>query len=85
MTRWNTFGTCRCWRLRCVVTAEAIEGTQRPLLLTSNGKPVPEEPPATIADAVEEAGTIIAAPYKVMTPLRQLIAAKWKVEKPAPA
>jgi myo-inositol-1(or 4)-monophosphatase len=35
-------------------------------------------------DTVEEAGTIIAAPYKVMTSLRQLIAAKWKVEKPAP-
>jgi myo-inositol-1(or 4)-monophosphatase len=29
-------------------------------------------------DAVEESGTIIAAPYKVMTPLRQLIASKWK-------
>ena len=29
-------------------------------------------------DAVEEAETIIAAPYKVMTPLRQLIATKWK-------
>ena len=29
-------------------------------------------------DAVEEAGTIIAAPYKVMTPLRQLISARWK-------
>jgi len=29
-------------------------------------------------DAVEEAGTIIAAPYKVMTPLRQLISSKWK-------
>jgi myo-inositol-1(or 4)-monophosphatase len=28
-------------------------------------------------DAVEEAGTIIAAPYKVMTPLRQLISSKW--------
>jgi len=28
-------------------------------------------------DGVEEAGTIIAAPYKIMTPLRQLIAAKW--------
>jgi myo-inositol-1(or 4)-monophosphatase len=28
-------------------------------------------------DAVEESGTIIAAPYKVMTPLRQLIASKW--------
>ncbi len=32
-------------------------------------------------DAVEDAGTIIAAPYKVMTPLRQLIASKWKEEK----
>ncbi|MBT8047589.1 MAG: inositol monophosphatase [Xanthomonadales bacterium] len=29
-------------------------------------------------DAVEDAGTIIAAPYKVMTPLRQLISSKWK-------
>ena len=29
-------------------------------------------------DAVEEAETVIAAPYKVMTPLRQLIASKWK-------
>jgi myo-inositol-1(or 4)-monophosphatase len=29
-------------------------------------------------DAVEEAETIIAAPFKVMTPLRQLIATKWK-------
>jgi myo-inositol-1(or 4)-monophosphatase len=29
-------------------------------------------------DAVEEAETIIAAPYKVMTPLRQLISSKWK-------
>ncbi|MFC1695993.1 inositol monophosphatase family protein [Pseudomonadota bacterium] len=29
-------------------------------------------------DNVEEAGTIIAAPYKVMTPLRQLISSKWK-------
>lgn len=28
-------------------------------------------------DGVEEAGTVIAAPYKVMTPLRQLIASKW--------
>jgi myo-inositol-1(or 4)-monophosphatase len=28
-------------------------------------------------DAVEEAGSIIAAPYKVMTPLRRIIAAKW--------
>ena len=36
-------------------------------------------------DAVEEAGTIIAAPYKVMTPLRQLIATKWKPVKPKPA
>ena len=32
-------------------------------------------------DEVEEAGTIIAAPYKVMTPLRQLIAAKWNNKK----
>jgi myo-inositol-1(or 4)-monophosphatase len=32
------------------------------------------------SDAVEEAGTIIAAPYKVMTPLRRLIASKWKPE-----
>jgi len=31
-------------------------------------------------DAVEEAGTIIAAPYKVMTPLRQLIASKWPAD-----
>jgi len=29
-------------------------------------------------DGVEDAGTIIAAPYKIMTLLRQLIAAKWK-------
>ena len=29
-------------------------------------------------DAVEEAGTIVAAPYKLMTPLRQLIAGKWE-------
>lgn len=28
-------------------------------------------------DKVEEAGTIVAAPYKLMTPLQQLIAAKW--------
>jgi len=28
-------------------------------------------------DHVEESGSIIAAPYKIMTPLRQLIAAKW--------
>jgi myo-inositol-1(or 4)-monophosphatase len=28
-------------------------------------------------DAVEHAGSIIAAPYKVMTPLRQVIASKW--------
>ncbi len=32
-------------------------------------------------DAVEEAGTIIAAPYKIMTQLRQLIAGKWKPAK----
>jgi myo-inositol-1(or 4)-monophosphatase len=29
-------------------------------------------------DAVEESGTIIAAPYKVMTPLRQVISSSWK-------
>ena len=28
-------------------------------------------------DGVEHSGSIIAAPYKIMTPLRQLIAAKW--------
>ena len=28
-------------------------------------------------DGVEDAGSIIAAPYKIMTALRQLIAAKW--------
>jgi myo-inositol-1(or 4)-monophosphatase len=36
-------------------------------------------------DNVEEAGTIIAAPYKIMTQLRQLIAAKWKPARPQPA
>jgi myo-inositol-1(or 4)-monophosphatase len=34
-------------------------------------------------DGVEEAGSIIAAPYRVMTPLRQIIASKW--DKPARA
>jgi myo-inositol-1(or 4)-monophosphatase len=29
------------------------------------------------SDAVEHSGSVIAAPYKVMTPLRQIIAAKW--------
>ena len=29
-------------------------------------------------DDVEEAGTVVAAPYKIMTPLQRLIAAKWK-------
>lgn len=33
-------------------------------------------------DAVEEAGTVIAAPFKVMTPLRQLIESRWKGVKP---
>jgi myo-inositol-1(or 4)-monophosphatase len=33
------------------------------------------------SDAVEEAGTIIAAPYKLMTPLRQLIAKRWNADK----
>jgi len=30
------------------------------------------------SDAVEDAGSIIAAPYKLMTPLRQLIDTNWK-------
>jgi len=29
------------------------------------------------SDDVEETGTLIAAPFKLMTPLRQVIAAKW--------
>jgi myo-inositol-1(or 4)-monophosphatase len=29
-------------------------------------------------DDVENAGTLIAAPYKIMTPLRQLVASAWK-------
>jgi len=29
-------------------------------------------------DAVEESGSILAAPYKVMTPLRQLVSSRWK-------
>jgi myo-inositol-1(or 4)-monophosphatase len=32
-------------------------------------------------DGVEDAGTIIAAPYKIMTLLRQLIASKWNPRK----
>ena len=32
-------------------------------------------------DQVEEAGSIVAAPYKLMTPLQQLIAAKWDSKK----
>jgi myo-inositol-1(or 4)-monophosphatase len=32
-------------------------------------------------DGVEDAGTIIAAPYKIMTPLRQLIDEKWKLKR----
>jgi len=36
------------------------------------------------SDAVEGAGTIIAAPYKIMTPLRQLIASKWKPSQANP-
>jgi myo-inositol-1(or 4)-monophosphatase len=30
-------------------------------------------------DAVEDAGTLIAAPYKIMTPLRQAIGKRWQV------
>ena len=33
---------------QCVVTADSIEGTERPRLLGSDGKPVPEEPPADL-------------------------------------
>ncbi len=29
-------------------------------------------------DAVEEAGSIVAAPYKIMTPLQRIIASRWK-------
>ncbi|MBT8059314.1 MAG: hypothetical protein KJO33_06950, partial [Gammaproteobacteria bacterium] len=32
-------------------------------------------------DAVEDAGTVIAAPFKIMTPLRQLIEPKWRQRK----
>lgn len=32
-------------------------------------------------DAVEDAGTIVAAPYKLMTPLQQLISASWASKK----
>ena len=32
-------------------------------------------------DAVEDAGTVIAAPFKIMTPLRQLIGPKWQQRK----
>jgi myo-inositol-1(or 4)-monophosphatase len=35
-------------------------------------------------DRVEDAGTIIAAPYKIMTPLRQLIASRWKTREAKP-
>ncbi len=43
---------------QCVVTVAAIEDGDRPLLLGANGKPVPEEPPADVAeieDVEEEA------------------------------
>ena len=32
-------------------------------------------------DAVEDAGTVIAAPFKIMTPLHQLIGPKWQQRK----
>jgi len=35
-------------------------------------------------DGVEDAGTIIAAPYKIMTLLRQQIASKWNTKKAGP-
>jgi myo-inositol-1(or 4)-monophosphatase len=34
-------------------------------------------------DTVEESGNIIAAPYKVMTPLRTLISSRWKAPRDA--
>jgi len=34
-------------------------------------------------DTFEESGNIIAAPYKVMTPLKQLISSKWKAPRDA--
>ena len=40
---------------KCVVTADSIEGKQRPLLLTGTGKPVPEDQPTDVDDVVEEA------------------------------
>lgn len=33
-------------------------------------------------DRVEESGTILAAPYKLMTPLRQIIEPRWKAHTP---
>ena len=41
---------------QCVVTVAAIEDDERPLLLNADGKPVPEEPPAEVAEieAIEE-------------------------------
>jgi len=35
------------------------------------------------SDTFEESGNVIAAPYKVMTPLRQLISSKWKAPQNA--
>ena len=32
-------------------------------------------------DKVEEAGTVLAAPFKLVTPLRQLIEPAWKASK----
>lgn len=36
-------------------------------------------------DDVENSGSVIAAPYKVMTPLRQIIGEKWKLQPSASA
>ncbi len=40
---------------QCVVTAASIEGEERPHLLNSSGKPIPEEPPVEIEELIDEA------------------------------
>ncbi|MCH8161576.1 MAG: hypothetical protein IIB88_06740 [Chloroflexi bacterium] len=39
---------------QCVVTVDSIENGERPLLLNGSGKPVPEEPPAEVAEIEED-------------------------------
>ena len=39
---------------QCVVTVDSIENGERPLLLNGSGKPVPEEPPAEVAEMEED-------------------------------